>query len=219
MVRGDYADLVFASQKGKWNAVIEEIVEEHEQGRPVLVGTISVEVSEMLGEMLTAAGDQAQRAEREVPRARGGDRRAGRARRGSVTIATNMAGRGTDILLGGNPEMLAEQLLHKQGTTVLDATPAQRAAALKEAEAVCAEEEDRVLAASGLHIIGTERHEARRIDNQLRGRAGRQGDPGSSRFYLSLEDDLMRRFAGDRMQATDADARLQRRGRPSSRRP
>jgi preprotein translocase subunit SecA len=199
MVRGDYADLVFASQKGKWNAVIDEIVEEHEKGRPVLVGTISVEVSEMLGEMLTRRGIKhsvlnAKFHEREAEFVA----QAGRA--GAVTIATNMAGRGTDILLGGNPEMLAEQLLHKQGTNVLEASPEQRAAALAEAEAVCAEEKERVLTASGLHIIGTERHEARRIDNQLRGRAGRQGDPGSSRFYLSLDDDLMRRFAGDRMQ-------------------
>ena len=199
MIRDDFADLVFASQKGKWQAVVDEIVEEHEQGRPVLVGTISVEVSEMLGEMLKRRGIKhsvlnAKFHEREAEFVA----QAGRA--GAVTIATNMAGRGTDILLGGNPEMLAEQILHKQGTNVLEATPAQRAAALKEAEAVCAEEKERVLAASGLHIIGTERHEARRIDNQLRGRAGRQGDPGSSRFYLSLEDDLMRRFAGDRMQ-------------------
>ncbi len=199
MVRGDYADLVFATQKGKWNAVTEEIVEEHEKGRPVLVGTISVEVSEMLGEMLTRRGIKhsvlnAKFHEREAEFVA----QAGRA--GAVTIATNMAGRGTDILLGGNPEMLAEQLLHKQGTNVLEATAEQRAAALAEAEAVCTEERERVLSATGLHIIGTERHEARRIDNQLRGRAGRQGDPGSSRFYLSLEDDLMRRFAGDRMQ-------------------
>src|SRR5918992_668691 len=113
-------------------------------------------------------------------------------RSGAVTIATNMAGRGTDILLGGNPEMLAAELLHKQGSSILDATPEQYAAALAEADRICAEDRERVLAAGGLHILGTERHEARRIDNQLRGRAGRQGDPGSSRFYLSLEDDLMR---------------------------
>jgi preprotein translocase subunit SecA len=120
-------------------------------------------------------------------------------RSGAVTIATNMAGRGTDILLGGNPEMMAAEILHRQGTNVLEATPEQYQAALAEADRVCAEDRDRVLAAGGLHIVGTERHEARRIDNQLRGRAGRQGDPGSSRFYLSLEDDLMRRFASDRV--------------------
>jgi preprotein translocase subunit SecA len=119
----------------------------------------------------------------------------------SVTIATNMAGRGTDIILGGNPEMLAAELLHKRGTNVLEATPEQYAAALAEADRMCAEDRERVVAAGGLHIVGTERHEARRIDNQLRGRAGRQGDPGSTRFYLSLEDDLMRRFASDRVQS------------------
>ena len=122
-------------------------------------------------------------------------------RSGAVTIATNMAGRGTDILLGGNPEVLAAELLHKKGTSVIDASPEDYQAALREAEAVCAADKEKVIAAGGLHIVGTERHEARRIDNQLRGRAGRQGDPGSSRFYLSLEDDLMRRFASDRVQS------------------
>ena len=105
-------------------------------------------------------------------------------RSGAVTIATNMAGRGTDILLGGNPEVLAAELLHKKGTNVLEATPEEYAEALAEAERICAEDKEKVLAAGGLHIVGTERHEARRIDNQLRGRAGRQGDPGCSRFYL-----------------------------------
>ncbi len=119
----------------------------------------------------------------------------------SVTIATNMAGRGTDIILGGNPEMLAADLLHKRGLTVIDASPDEYAAALAEADRLCAADRERVVAAGGLHIVGTERHEARRIDNQLRGRAGRQGDPGSTRFYLSLEDDLMRRFASDRVQS------------------
>jgi preprotein translocase subunit SecA len=199
MIRADYADLVYATQKGKWNAVIDEIAEEHEKGRPVLVGTISVEVSEMLGEMLKRRGIKhnvlnAKFHEKEAEIVA----QAGRS--GAVTIATNMAGRGTDILLGGNPEVLATELLHKQGTSVLEATPDQYAAALREAEAICAEDKERVLAAGGLHIVGTERHEARRIDNQLRGRTGRQGDPGSSRFYLSLEDDLMRRFASDRVQ-------------------
>jgi preprotein translocase subunit SecA len=200
MIRDDFADLVYASQKGKWNAVIDEIVEEHEAGRPVLVGTISVEISEMLGEMLKRRGVKhnvlnAKLHEREAEIVA----QAGRS--GAVTIATNMAGRGTDILLGGNPEVLATEILHKQGTNVLEASPAQYAAALAEAERICAEDKERVLAAGGLHIVGTERHEARRIDNQLRGRAGRQGDPGSSRFYLSLEDDLMRRFASDRVQS------------------
>jgi preprotein translocase subunit SecA len=117
-----------------------------------------------------------------------------------VTIATNMAGRGTDILLGGNPEVLAAEILHKKGTNVLEASPEEYAAALAEADRICAEDKETVLAAGGLHIVGTERHDARRIDNQLRGRAGRQGDPGSTRFYLSLEDDLMKRFASDRVQ-------------------
>jgi preprotein translocase subunit SecA len=200
MIRDDFADLVFASQKGKWASVVDEIVEEHERGRPVLVGTISVEVSEMLGEMLKRRGIKhsvlnAKFHEKEAEIVA----QAGRS--DSVTIATNMAGRGTDILLGGNPEMLAAELLHKKGTNVLEASPEQYAAALAEADRLCAEDRDRVIAAGGLHIVGTERHEARRIDNQLRGRAGRQGDPGSTRFYLSLEDDLMRRFASDRVQS------------------
>ncbi|MBA4170424.1 MAG: SEC-C domain-containing protein, partial [Chloroflexi bacterium] len=200
MIRGDYADLVYANQNGKWNAVIEEIVEEHEKGRPVLVGTISVEVSEMLGEMLKRRGIKhhvlnAKLHEREAEVVA----QAGQS--GAVTIATNMAGRGTDILLGGNPEVMAAEMLHKKGTSVIDATPEQVAEAMAEAERICAADKEKVLAAGGLHILGTERHDARRIDNQLRGRAGRQGDPGSSRFYLSLEDDLMRRFASDRVQS------------------
>ena len=199
MVRDDFADLVYASQKGKWDAVIDEITEEHEKGRPVLVGTISVEVSEMLGELLKRRGIKhnvlnAKFHEREAEIVA----QAGRS--GAVTIATNMAGRGTDILLGGNPEMLAADLLHQRGTNILEASPEDIAAARAEAERICDEDRDRVVAAGGLHIVGTERHEARRIDNQLRGRSGRQGDPGSSRFYLSLEDDLMRRFASDRVQ-------------------
>ncbi len=200
MVRDDFADLVYAGQPAKWNSVIDEIVEEHERGRPVLVGTISVEISEMLSEMLKRRGVKhnvlnAKLHEREAEIIS----QAGRS--GAVTIATNMAGRGTDILLGGNPDTLAAELLHQQDTTILEATPEQIAAAQAEAEAICAEDRDKVIAVGGLHILGTERHEARRIDNQLRGRAGRQGDPGSSRFYLSLEDDLMRRFASDRVQS------------------
>jgi preprotein translocase subunit SecA len=198
MVRDDFADLVYRSQQGKWNAVIDEIVEAHERGRPVLVGTISVEVSEMLGQLLTRRGIKhnvlnAKFHEREAEIVA----QAGRS--GAVTIATNMAGRGTDIILGGNPEMLAAELLHKKGTNVLEASPEEYAAAFAEADQICAADRDRVVEAGGLHIVGTERHDARRIDNQLRGRSGRQGDPGSSRFYLSLEDDLMRRFASDRV--------------------
>ena len=199
MIRSDFADLVYSSQKGKWSAVVDEIVEEHEHGRPVLVGTISVEVSEMLGEMLKRRGVKhnvlnAKLHEREAEIV------AQAGRPGAVTIATNMAGRGTDILLGGNPDVMAAEILHKKGTNVIEASPEEYAAALAEAEQVTEADKQRVLEAGGLHIIGTERHEARRIDNQLRGRAGRQGDPGSSRFYLSLEDDLMRRFANDRVQ-------------------
>src|SRR6187431_1278211 len=199
MIRADYADLIYAKQSGKWNAVIDEIVEEHEKGRPVLVGTISVEVSETLGEMLKRRGVKhsvlnAKLHEREAEIVA----QAGRS--GAVTIATNMAGRGTDILLGGNPEVLAVENLHKRGTNILEATPEQYAEALAEAEQLCAEDKEKVLAAGGMHILGTERHEARRIDNQLRGRAGRQGDPGSSRFYLSLQDDLMRIFGSERIQ-------------------
>jgi preprotein translocase subunit SecA len=198
MVRDDFADLVFRNQRGKWNAVVDEIAEEHEKGRPVLVGTVSVEVSEMLGELLKRRGikhsvlnAKFHEKEAEIVSLAG--------RSSAVTIATNMAGRGTDIILGGNPETLATELLHKRGTNVLEATPEEYRSALEEAERICEEDRQRVLAAGGLHIVGTERHEARRIDNQLRGRSGRQGDPGSSRFYLSLEDDLMRRFASERV--------------------
>src|SRR5699024_6673930 len=151
-------DLVYASREGKWKAVIDEIAEEHEAGRPVLVGTVSVEVSEMLGEMLKRRGIK-----HHVLNAKFHEREseiiAQAGRSGAVTIATNMAGRGTDILLGGNPEMLAAELLHKQGTNMLEATPEQRAAALAEADQVTAEDREKVLAAGGLHIIGTERHD------------------------------------------------------------
>ncbi len=198
MVRDDFADLVFRGQKGKWNAVADEIAEEHEKGRPVLVGTVSVEVSEMLSELLKRRGIK-----HNVLNAKFHEREAEiiaqAGRSDAVTIATNMAGRGTDIILGGNPEMLASDMLHRRGSSVLEATPEEYRAALDEAERVCAEDREKVVAAGGLHILGTERHEARRIDNQLRGRSGRQGDPGSSRFYLSLEDDLMRRFASERV--------------------
>jgi len=199
MIRADYADLVYAAQSGKWQAVVDEIAEEHERGRPVLVGTISVEISEKLSEMLKRRGVKhnvlnAKLHEREAEIVA----QAGQS--GAVTIATNMAGRGTDIVLGGNPEVLAGEILHRRGTNLLEATPEQQATALAEAERITEADREKVLAVGGLHILGTERHEARRIDNQLRGRAGRQGDPGSSRFYLSLEDDLMRRFANDRVQ-------------------
>ncbi len=198
MVRDDFADLVYRDEPAKYNAVIEEIVEMTEEGRPVLVGTVSVEKSEMLSTMLKRRGIKhetlnAKFHEKEAPIV------AQAGRTGAVTIATNMAGRGTDILLGGNPAGLASETLHKRGLNPAEVDKEIYEAALAEAKAITEAEHDRVVAAGGLHIIGTERHDSRRIDNQLRGRAGRQGDPGSSRFYLSLDDDLMKRFASERV--------------------
>ena len=198
MVREDDPDLVFRNETGKFMAVIDEIVEMHEQGRPVLVGTVSVEKSERLAEMLKRRGIKhevlnAKFHEKEAPIVA----QAGRS--GAVTIATNMAGRGTDILLGGNPAGLASEMLHRKGLNPAEVDKETYDAALAEAKRICDAEHDVVVEAGGLHIVGTERHDSRRIDNQLRGRAGRQGDPGSSRFYLSLDDDLMKRFASDRV--------------------
>jgi preprotein translocase subunit SecA len=193
MIRDDRADVVYKSAREKWDAVVEEIQECHGTGQPALVGTLSIEKSEVLSSMLKKKGIphvvlNAKYHEREAAIV------AQAGRQGAVTIATNMAGRGTDILLGGNPEGLARS----------EADPAAEAEAFEEALAryreICAREREGVLARGGLHIIGTERHESRRIDNQLRGRSGRQGDPGSSRFFLSLEDDLMRIFGSDRIQ-------------------
>ncbi|CAN5612493.1 preprotein translocase subunit SecA [soil metagenome] len=198
MIREDYADLVFRSEQAKFDALIDEIEEMRESGRPVLVGTATVEKSEILHEMMKRRGIRhevlnAKFHEKEAPIVA----QAGRS--GAVTIATNMAGRGTDIVLGGNPRGLASAALHKKGINPAEAPPEEYEATLAEARAECAVDHDRVVAAGGMHIVGTERHDARRIDNQLRGRAGRQGDPGSSRFYLSLEDTLMKRFASDRV--------------------
>jgi preprotein translocase subunit SecA len=198
MIRDDDPDLVFRNESGKFKGLIDEIVEMNELGRPVLVGTISVEKSERLGEMLKRRGIKhevlnAKFHEKEAPIV------AQAGRTGAVTIATNMAGRGTDILLGGNPAGLASELLHRRGLNPAEVDAETYAAALAEAKAICDEDHEKVVSVGGLHIIGTERHDSRRIDNQLRGRAGRQGDPGSSRFYLSLEDDLMKRFASDRV--------------------
>ena len=198
MVRDDEADLVYRNESGKFNALIDEIVEMQEAGRPILVGTVSVEKSEVLSELLKRRGIKhevlnAKFHEKEAPIV------AQAGRTGAVTIATNMAGRGTDILLGGNPAGLASEILHKRGLNPAEVDRATYDEALAEAKAVCDEDHERVVSAGGLHIIGTERHESRRIDNQLRGRAGRQGDPGTSRFYLSLDDDLMKRFASDRV--------------------
>jgi preprotein translocase subunit SecA len=198
MVRDDDADLVFRNEPGKFTALIEEIVELTEQGRPILVGTVSVEKSEILSEMLKRRGIK-----HETLNAKFHEKESGivaqAGRSAAVTIATNMAGRGTDILLGGNPAGLASEILHKKGLNPAEVDKATYDEAFAEAKRVTDEDHERVVQAGGLHIIGTERHDSRRIDNQLRGRAGRQGDPGSSRFYLSLEDDLMKRFASDRV--------------------
>src|SRR5204863_7417253 len=198
MVREDFSDLVFRDEPAKFNALIDEIVEMQEAGRPVLVGTISVEKSEMLATMLKRRG-----VKHEVLNAKFHEKESGivaqAGRSGAVTIATNMAGRGTDILLGGNPAGLASEILHRKGLNPAELDEASYDEAFAEAKRICDEDHERVVQAGGLHIIGTERHDSRRIDNQLRGRAGRQGDPGSSRFYLSLDDDLMKRFASDRV--------------------
>jgi preprotein translocase subunit SecA len=198
MIRDDEADLVFRDENAKFNALIDEIEEMREEGRPVLVGTISVEKSEILGTLLKRRGIA-----HEVLNAKFHEKESGivaqAGRTGAVTIATNMAGRGTDILLGGNPAGLASELLHKRGLNPAEVDAATYETVLAEAKTITEEDHVRVVEAGGLHIIGTERHDSRRIDNQLRGRAGRQGDPGSSRFYLSLEDDLMKRFASERV--------------------
>ena len=198
MIRDDAPDLVFRDEKAKFNALIEEIVEMQEAGRPVLVGTVTVEKSEMLAALLKRRG-----VKHEVLNAKFHEKESGivaqAGRTGAVTIATNMAGRGTDIMLGGNPAGLASEMLHKRGINPAEVDPETYAEVLAEAKSITDEDHERVVAAGGMHILGTERHDSRRIDNQLRGRAGRQGDPGSSRFYLSLEDDLMKRFASDRV--------------------
>ena len=198
MIREDLADLVYRNETGKFNALIDEIVEMTAEGRPVLVGTVSVEKSEHLSEMLKRRGIK-----HDVLNAKLHEKEAGvvaqAGRTGAVTIATNMAGRGTDIQLGGNPAGLASEMLRRKGLNPAEVDREVYAQALAEAKRMAEEDHARVVTAGGLHIIGTERHESRRIDNQLRGRAGRQGDPGSSRFYLSLDDDLMKRFASERV--------------------
>jgi preprotein translocase subunit SecA len=201
--RKDYEDLVYKTEREKFKAVAREIEECRKKGQPVLVGTTSVEKSDALARMLDKAGIphnvlNAKQHEREAYVV------AQAGRKGAVTVATNMAGRGTDILLGGNPEMIARYEVLSSASEELRADKDALEAKIKEVtehyRAHCEAEKKEVLAAGGLHILGTERHESRRIDNQLRGRSGRQGDPGSSRFFLSLEDDLMRIFAGERVQ-------------------
>src|SRR5215212_6344611 len=201
MVRQDKNDQVYKTKEGKWHAVAEEVTARHNAGQPVLVGTISVEVSELLSEELrkrgvphTVLNAKPEYAERE------GEIVAEAGRPGAVTIATNMAGRGVDIKLGGNPEHLTRLELTKLGLQPGDPDYEERFAdILPGVEERVEQDREKVLEAGGLYIIGTERHESRRIDNQLRGRSGRQGDPGESRFFLSAEDDLVRLFAGDRI--------------------
>jgi preprotein translocase subunit SecA len=198
LVRHEYSDVVYRTSNEKWEAALGEIIELNKMGRPVLVGTVSIEKSEHLSTLLHRRGLKhvvlnAKYHEMEATIIA----QAGRV--GAVTIATNMAGRGVDILLGGNPDFLAREQLRKAGLDPLKASQEQWEKALAEAKKTTEDEHKKVVGMGGLHILGTERHEARRIDNQLRGRAGRQGDPGSSRFYLCLEDDLMRIFGSERI--------------------
>ncbi|MBV9467472.1 MAG: preprotein translocase subunit SecA [Solirubrobacterales bacterium] len=201
MIRSDYNDQVYKTKDGKWSAVVREIEARHEKGQPVLVGTIAVEVSELLSERLTNKGikhtvlnAKPEHAERE------GETIAEAGAPGAVTIATNMAGRGVDIKLGGNPEHLARlEVVRRGGRPDSPEFDQQYAQALPEIERRVEGQREQVLEAGGLFILGTERHESRRIDNQLRGRSGRQGDPGESRFFLSAQDDLVRLFAGERI--------------------
>jgi preprotein translocase subunit SecA len=199
LIRVNQPDVVYKTEREKFNAVVEDIIERNQKGQPVLVGTVSIEKSEQLSKLLKKRGVR-----HEVLNAKYHEREAEivaqAGREGAVTIATNMAGRGTDILLGGNPDFLAKEVLRKKGLEPATAAAADRQAALEEALRITEPEHERVVALGGLHIVGTERHEARRVDNQLRGRSGRQGDPGSSRFYLSLEDDLLRIFGSQRIQ-------------------
>jgi preprotein translocase subunit SecA len=214
VIRNDMQDVVYKGEAGKFNAVINEIIEKNKTGQPILVGTISIEKSELLSKMLKKQG-----VKHEVLNAKQHDKEAEivaqAGRIGSVTIATNMAGRGTDIVLGGNPEFITKHKMKMKGYSeelishadgfnetedaeIIEARETYKKL-LEESKNELKDEQQRVRDAGGLHIIGTERHESRRIDNQLRGRAGRQGDPGSTRFYISLEDDLMRLFAGDKV--------------------
>jgi len=197
VIRKDLPDQIYKNQVAKENAVVREILEKNAKGQPVLVGTVSVEKSERLSNLLTKQGikHNVLNAKFHMKEA---DVVAQAGRKGTITIATNMAGRGTDIVLGGNPEKLA--LAEAEAVMeVVDTESPEFKEILDKYEKICAEEKKEVLAAGGLHIVGTERHESRRIDNQLRGRSGRQGDPGSSRFFLSLEDDLMRIFGSERL--------------------
>ncbi len=197
VIRQDLPDQIYKTQVAKENAVVREILDKNAKGQPVLVGTVSVEKSERISNLLTKMGikHNVLNAKFHMKEA---DVVAQAGRKGTITIATNMAGRGTDIVLGGNPEKLA--FAEAEATMeFVDTESPEFKEILDKYEKICAEEKKEVLAAGGLHIVGTERHESRRIDNQLRGRSGRQGDPGSSRFFLSLEDDLMRIFGSERL--------------------
>jgi preprotein translocase subunit SecA len=201
MIRKDESDLIYQTAQAKFESCVDDIAERHKAGQPVLVGTISVEKSEVVSKMLKRRG-----VPHEVLNAKNHEREAAiiaaAGRLGAVTVATNMAGRGTDIMLGGNPEFMADLELHGRGLTPLETPDEYEAAwpeALEKAKKGATEEHEAVVEAGGLYVLGTERHESRRIDNQLRGRSGRQGDPGESRFYLSLEDDLMRMFNADKV--------------------
>ena len=198
LVRTEYHDVIYRTVKEKWEAAANEIIENNAKGRPALVGTISIEKSEHLSNILrkknvrhVVLNAKYHEMEAQIIAQAG--------RLGAVTIATNMAGRGVDILLGGNAEYLAREQLKKSGSDLAKVSPDQWEKTLAETTKVTQEEHEKVVSLGGLHVIGTERHESRRIDNQLRGRAGRQGDPGSSRFYMSLEDDLMRIFGSERI--------------------
>ena len=199
MVRKEFPDVVYRTEEEKFRNAAKEIKELREKGQPVLVGTISVEKSERLSGLLKRLG-----VPHEVLNAKHHEREAfivaQAGRKGAVTVSTNMAGRGTDILLGGNPEAMAHEAARKQGMDPEHMAKEDWTALLARYKQQTDREHDEVTALGGLHILATERHESRRIDNQLRGRAGRQGDPGSSRFYLSLQDDLLRIFGGERMQ-------------------
>jgi preprotein translocase subunit SecA len=190
--------MIYRTEREKFDAVVKEIKQLNERGQPALVGTISIDRSEKLSALLKKAGVKhvvlnAKYHEKEAEIV------AQAGRKGAVTIATNMAGRGTDILLGGNADFMARDVMRKKGLDPVVATPQEWNAAIAEVKPQIDKEHEEVVQLGGLHILGTERHEARRIDNQLRGRSGRQGDPGSSRFYVSLEDDLMRIFAAERI--------------------
>ena len=195
IVRKDQVDFIYRSEMGKYNALVEDIIERNEKGQPILVGTISVEKSELVSELLDKRGIHHNVLNAKL-HAKEADVVAQAGRIGSVTVATNMAGRGVDIILGGNPEALAERDLRSEGLEQSDEKGVARYnELLNNYQTICSDEGKRVKDVGGLYVLGTERHDSRRIDNQLRGRSGRQGDPGESRFYLSLEDELMRLFA------------------------